>query len=169
MSINVFFLLIFGLLIGMFGYFSPNYSVSKDNSETPTIELSTFTLYEISKKGIDHILEGYNGKKFETYYEITSAKFSDNTKNLLQTISADNAFYGSEVLKLNGNVHYVREDGLEFHSQEGTYNSKDSSIATKGSFAITQNNNRVDGNSLYYNTQQDMVSANRIHAIYQMK
>lgn len=169
MSINLFFLLAFGFLMGMFGYFSPNYAVPKDSAEIPTIELSDFTLYEISKRGIDHILQGEEGKKFEAYYAVTSAKFSDNTKNLFQTIRADNAVHRSDILKLNGNVHYVREDGLEFRSQEGTYNSKTSNIHTEGSFAITQNGSRVDGNSLLYNTQQDTVSANKIHAIYQLK
>ena len=54
--------------MGMYGYFNPDYSALDKNKEIPQIELSHFTLYEISQKGIDHILEGEEGKKFEAYY-----------------------------------------------------------------------------------------------------
>lgn len=169
MSINLFFLLLLGLLIGMFGYFSPDDRAAQDNREIPKIELTDFTLYEISHKRIDHILEGKEGKKFDEYYVITSAKFSDNTKNLFQSIQSDNADYRNDIIKVDGNVHYVREDGLEFRSNEGTYNSKDSLIQTRGAFVITQNSNRIDGTALYYNTEHDTVSANQVRGSYQLK
>lgn len=169
MSINIFFLLLAGLLMGMYSYFAPNYADTAKKEEIPQIELSNFTLYEISQKGIDHILEGKEGKKFDQSYVITSAKFSDNTKHLFHSILSDNADYQNDILQLNGHVHYVREDGLEFRSDEGTYNSKDSLIQTQGAFVITQNSNRVDGTSLHYDTKQDTVSANRVCGVYQLK
>ncbi|WP_295053647.1 LPS export ABC transporter periplasmic protein LptC [Sulfuricurvum sp.] len=169
MSINLFFVLILGLLIGMYGYFSPDDRAAQDNREIPKIELTDFTLYEISHKRIDHILEGKEGKKFDEYYVITSAKFSDNTKNLFQTIRSDNADYRNNIIKVDGNVHYVREDGLEFRSHEGTYDSKASLIRTKGAFVITQNANHVEGTALNYNTEHDTVSADHVRGSYQLK
>lgn len=169
MSINLFFLLLVGLLMGMYSYFTPNYASTEHSEEIPQIELSNFTLYEISQKGIDHILEGKEGKKFDEYYVITSAKFSDNTKKLFQSVLSDNADYQNDILKLNGHVHYTREDGLEFRSDEGSYNSKESLIQTKGSFVITQHSNRVDGTALHYDTKHDAVSANRVCGVYQIK
>ncbi len=169
MSINLFFLLLLGLLIGMFTYFSPDPRTLEDEREIPKIELSRFTIYEISPKRIDHILEGDEGKKFDEYYVITSAKFSDNTKKLFQTIRSDRARYEGNVINVAGNVHYVREDGLEFRSHEGTYNTKTSLIQTEGPFTITQNSNRIDGTRLNYNTQQDTVSANRVRGSYDIQ
>ena len=169
MSINLFFVLILGLLLGMYGYFAPNYAAVHEVKEVPKIELIDFTLYEISHKGIDHILEGDKGKKFDEYYVITSAKFSDNTKNLFHTIQADNVDYRNDIIKLNGHVHYKRDDGLEFRSNEGTYNTKASLIDTRGSFVITQNKNRIDGNGLLYNTEAKTVSANQVRGSYQLK
>jgi len=169
MSINLFFVLIVGFLIGMYSYFSPNYTSTQDSGEIPKIELSDFTLYEISHQGIDHILSGSEGKKFDEYYVVTSAKFSDNTKNLFQSIRSDDAEYRNEIIQLDGNVHYVRADGLEFRSQEGSYDSKQSLVQTKGSFIITQNGNRIDGMSLLYNTELDTVSANQVHGSYQLQ
>jgi LPS export ABC transporter protein LptC len=169
MSINLFFFLILGLLMGMYGYFTPSYSPAEKVGETPKIELSEFTLYEISSNGIDHILEGKEGKKFETYYEVTSAKFSDNTKKLFHSIRSDTVDYRNDILKLEGNVHYVRADGLELHSNEGLYNTKASMIETKGPFVITQEGNRIDGHSLQYDIKEKRLSANQIRGTYQLK
>jgi hypothetical protein len=155
--------------MGMYTYFKPDYSTLDKTKEIPQIELSYFTLYEISQKGIDHILEGNEGKKFETRYVITSAKFSDNTKTLFHSIRSDHADYQNDMLTLNGNVHYARQDGLEFRSKEGTYSTKDSLIQTKGSFVITQNANRIDGTTLNYDTKKDTVSADRVCGVYQLK
>lgn len=169
MSINLFFILLLGLLLGMYNYFTPNYTLSQESGEIPKIELFSFTLYEISHKGIDHVLEGKEGKKFDESYTVTSAKFSDNTKNLFQTLKADTMDYRSNVIKLNGNVHYAREDGLEFRSNEGNYNTDSSVIRTQGLFAITQNANRIDGNQLHYNSKNDTVSAEHVRVSYQLK
>lgn len=155
--------------MGMYAYFTPDYTALDKNKEIPQIELAHFTLYEISRKGIDHILEGDEGKKFETRYVITSAKFSDNTKTLFHSIRSDHADYQNDILTLSGNVRYERQDGLAFRSQEGTYQTKDSLIQTKGAFVITQNANRIDGTTLNYNTKKDTVSADRVCGVYQLK
>ncbi|MBN2871154.1 MAG: LPS export ABC transporter periplasmic protein LptC [Campylobacterales bacterium] len=168
MSVNVFFLLVLGLLLGMFAVFKPTYATDQLTREIPKIELQSFALYEISRNGIDHVLEGEEGKMFDDRYEVTSAKFSDNTKSLSQSIRADNAQYQSDVLRLKDNVLYRREDGLEFRSEEGQYDANASVITTQGPFAITQNANRVDGRRLYYNTEHDTVSADAVRGSYQL-
>jgi len=111
MSINLFFILLLGLLVGMYNYFTPNYTLSKEVGEIPKIELFAFTLYEISHKGIEHILEGQEGKKFDERYTVTSAKFSDNTKTLFQTIRSDNVDYQSDVINLmEMSITFVKTD-----------------------------------------------------------
>ncbi|MDD2368467.1 MAG: hypothetical protein PHQ90_04130 [Sulfuricurvum sp.] len=169
MSINVFFVLLLGLLMGMYGYFTPNYVAHQDSREIPKIELISFTMYEISPKGIEHILEGQEGRKYDDRYTVTSANFSDNTKHLFQSIHSDDLKYQDNVVTLKGNVHYVREDGVEFRSNEGTYDTNASVIQTAGPFVLTQNANRIDGEKLVYNTEKDFVSADRIRGSYNLK
>lgn len=169
MSINLFFIVILGFLLGIFSYFSPKYSPAGEIKEIPQIELDGFVLYEISKRGIDHVLEGKEGKKFENRYTVTSAKFSDNTKRMLQSVSAKEVEYKEDRIDLKHNVHYAREDGLEFHSHEGTYDTKKSMIQTAGSFVFTQQAHRIDGDRLKYNTELDTVSADHVQIRYQLK
>ncbi len=168
MSINVFFLSVLAVLLGMYGYFVPEYSENAGGGEIPKIHLFSFSIYEVSVRGVDHILEGEEGKKFDDRYEITSAKFSDNTKSQLQTLSAARAHYENDILDLAGAVRYRRADGLEFRSEEGRYDSKGSLVTTKGAFTITQQGNRVDGTRLHYNTERDTVSADAVRGSYQL-
>ena len=169
MSINLFFVLILGLLVGMFAYFKPAYTSYGTGEEIPAIELQTFTLYEISRQGIDHVLTGEDGKMFDDRYEISSAIFSDNTKKLAQTVKAQKAVYRNDVVDLSGNVRYERADGLRFFSKEGKYDTNLSVVSTKGAFEIIQNRHRVEGTKLYYNTARDTVSADSVSGVYQLK
>lgn len=152
----------------MFGYFKPSYTQNQNGDEIPKIELESFIVYEVGSHGIEHFFEGEKGKRFNDRYEVSSAKFSNNSKQLLESIRADDARYKDNVIALTGNVHYVREDGLEFRSNEGTYDENHSLIRTQGPFVITQNHNRIDGTKLLYNTVLDTVSANSVRGSYQL-
>lgn len=168
MSINVFFIFILSLLVGMFGYFKPMQSEQMSVNEVPQFELDQFVIYEISPQKIDHFFEGKHGKRFVDRYEISGAKFTDNEKVLIETIEANNALYKNDVISLDGNVHYTRSDGLEFRSNEGMYDKKDSLITTDGPFVITKNQNSIDGVHLNYDLKLDTVSANKIRGSYQL-
>jgi len=168
MSINLFFVLILSLLVGMFGYFKPTILMDETKEEVPKFELESFIIYEISAVGIDRFFEGIHGKRFEDRYEVSSAKFSNNSKDLFESISANEALYKEDIITLEGNVHYMREDGLEFRSAEGKYDTPHSLVSTRGGFVITQNSNRVNGTQLLLNTQQHTVSANAVSGSYQL-
>ena len=168
MSINLFFSLLLVLLMGMFGYFKPLGSGVSNTKEIPLFELDRFVIYEISPHKVSHFFEGEHGKRFSDRYEVHHAKFTNNEKVLLESISADNALYKNNIISLHNNVHYLREDGLEFRSNEGMYDENRSLITTQGAFVITKENNKVEGTQLNYNLTLDTVSANRIRGSYQL-
>jgi hypothetical protein len=168
MSINFFFVVVLSFLVGMYGYFKPTISQEESKMEVPKFELESFIIYEISTLGIDRFFEGEHGKRFENRYEVSSAKFSNNSKSLFESISANNALYKDDVISLNGNVYYEREDGLRFRSDEGKYDTPNSLVTTRGNFVITQNNNRVNGTQLQFNTKSHTVSANAVSGTYQL-
>ncbi|HQS66042.1 MAG TPA: LPS export ABC transporter periplasmic protein LptC [Sulfuricurvum sp.] len=168
MSINFFFVVVLSLLVGMFVYFKPITLMDETREEAPKFELESFIVYEINTMGIDRLFEGDHGKRFEDRYEVSSAKFSNNSKALFESISANEALYKDDIITLEGNVHYVREDGLEFRSSEGKYDTPHSLVSTRGGFIITQNNNKVNGTQLLLNTQHHTVSANAVSGSYQL-
>ncbi len=168
MSINRFFVLIALVLLGIFTYHKPIDQPLASDEETPKFSLEKFVIYEISESGIGRFFQGEKGDRYEDRYEVASAKFSDNSKKLFESIRSDHARYQDDVIYLNGNVHYVRADGLEFRSQEGIYDKKASLVQTKGDFVITQHAHRIDGTRLRYHTSADTVSADQIRGTYEL-
>ncbi|MCX6075213.1 MAG: LPS export ABC transporter periplasmic protein LptC [Campylobacterales bacterium] len=168
MSINGFFLLVLTLLVGMFGYFKPQVRVEYLTHEVPQFELDQFVIYEINRAKIDRFFEGGHGKHFEDRYEISDAKFTNNSKTMFESIRADKALYKENLISLDGDVHYVREDGFQFRSSEGTYDQNSSRIQTKGAFVLTKDGNKVDGRHLDYNVNLDTVSADKVRGSYQL-
>ncbi|MCK9372893.1 MAG: LPS export ABC transporter periplasmic protein LptC [Sulfuricurvum sp.] len=168
MSINFFFVFLLGAMLSMFAYFKPSSAHNTMSGEIPKIELESFVIYEVEPQGVKRFFEGKEGKLFDERYEITSAKFSNNTKHLLESIQSDHALYQADFITLNGNVRYQREDGLQFRSEEGTYDQNRSIIRTEGDFVITRNRNRIEGTKLYYNIDDDTVSADAIRGSYHL-
>jgi len=167
MSINGFFLLILIFLIGMFGYFDPYERQKQEVREVPQFELDQFVIYEITRAKIDRFFQGAHGKHFIDRYEIRDAKFTNNSKTMVESIRADQVLYKENLISLDGNVHYVREDGFQFRSSEGSYDQNTSVIRTKGTFVLTKDGNQVDGTHLDYNVNLDTVSADKVRGSYQ--
>ncbi len=152
----------------MFSYFKPTSSLLTKIAEVPQFELDQFVIYEISPTHIEHFFEGAHGKRFSDRYEATEAKFTNNEKELLESIGANNALYKDDVVYLKGNVHYVRADGLELRSNEGVYDQKHSFVKTDGPFTITKDQNSINGIGLYYDLILDTVSADKVRGSYQL-
>lgn len=166
MSINLFFTLIAVSLISMTIVFKPFGGGGLASEKLPQIELNKFAVYELSDQGLEHFFEADKGKKFDTYYEVENARFSNNTRALFESIRSDHAHYADEIIHLKGNVRYEREDGLRFHSQEGEYNQKRSTITTDGSFMITKGAHKVEGTRLFYDLETENVSADKVRGSY---
>lgn len=152
----------------IYGFFTPTYKYSKDVGEIPKIELYNFTLYEMSHHGIDHLLAGKEGKKFDDYYTVTSAKFSDNTRQLLHSLQSEHALYRDDVLSLEGDIRYSRQDGLSFDADHGTYNTKNGVVQIPENIVIRQDNHRIEGENIRYEVDHQVITANRIQAKYQI-
>jgi len=166
MSINQFFAALGVVLIGMTFVFKPFDDSASASEKLPQIELNHFSVYELNNKGLEHFFEAEQGKKFEDHYEVEKAKFSNNTHSLFETIRSDHAKYKSDIISLSGNVHYAREDGLNFHSDEAMYNQNASTISTEGSFIITKGAHKVEGTHLFYDLERESVTADKVRGSY---
>lgn len=168
MSINGFFFLVLVLLVGMFSYFKPQAREEYLTQEVPQFELEQFVIYEITRAKIDRFFEGKHGKHFVDRYEIIDAKFTNNSKMMIESIRSNEALYKDNLIALKGDVHYVREDGFQFRSSEGTYDQNSSCIRTKGAFVLIKDGNKVDGTHLDYNINFDTVSADKVRGSYKL-
>lgn len=146
--------------------FEPFGSSAGASEKMAQIELDKFALYEFNERGLEHFFEAEKGQKFENYYDIENGKFSSNSRSYFETIRSDYARYNEDSIHLKGNVLYEREDGLTFRSQDGEYNQNQSTIKTDHSFVITKGSSRVEGNHLFYDLENENVSADKVRGTY---
>ena len=166
MTVNTFFIAVALILLSILFFFRPMSVKSEEKTEVAQIDLVNFTTYELDQNGLKNVMSGSHGWRYTNRYEIFDVNFTDNTKQYIQKMAADFGRYQNSVIDLVGNVHYRREDGLAFVSNEATYDQNRSTASTKGEFKIVHNNDWVEGKALVYNSEAGTVNAKEIEAHY---
>lgn len=165
-SINLFFVLLLSMLLGVFLFFKPIKTAPTPTKEVAQLELINFTLYSMKPEGVENVLAGSLGQRFEDRYEVTNVTFSDATKSQMEVMHADRGLYREDRIDLSGNVTYRQEGGIEFQSEQAHYDLNDSVVTTPGAFVVTMNESRVDGERLYFQTKERHMKAENINATY---
>ena len=169
MNINIFFLIIIGGLLAIFTLFEPIDIKKQKASEIPILELEKFKLTELSVKGLSSIMEGSHGFRYSDRYSVLDLDYTDNTNELLDNIKAKNGLYKGNVIDLNGDVVYFREDGLTFKTQNGRYNQKTDVVQALTKYVSHMKGNRATGSSIEYNNALGTIKSKNIVANYKLK
>jgi len=169
MKLNVFFVLISFLLLTILLVFKPLNIKQQKFGDVAQFQLLSFTMYELDTRGLLSIMGGTKGTKFLDRYVVDDVNYTDNSKKYVANMKAIHGVYKNEIVTLKGNVHYVREDGLTFKSQEAIHNTKTSITRADKDFIIYQNGNIVTGRKLVYNNIKDKIRARHVNGKYQLK
>ncbi len=169
MNVNLFFLTIAFGLIGIYVFLRPMVIEKEEKREIALLDLKQFTVYKLEKQGLQSIMTGSSGERYIDRYEVYDTNYTDNSHSYVQHMASDFAFYRGDEVHLEGNVRYEREDGLTFFSNEALYNQKNGIAKTKGSFTVTQNQDKVKGTRLYYNSTNGKIRAKNITGYYTLR
>lgn len=162
---------IFLLLLGfsLFVFLKPqDYNKSAD-TELPQMEIEDFTMYKLDEEGVRSVVSGTIGRQFPHYYEIQNAHYIENKNKLGQHLYSDNGKFEKNIVYLDDNVRYFREDGLSFESDHAVYDTKKELLYVPQKFILTQNENVVYGRELHYNSVTGEVLAQDVDANYYME
>lgn len=141
------------------------YSISKD-TKVPQLEIEDFTVYEVSEEGVQNVISGTLGRQYPDYYEVENAHYIENKNRLGEHIYADHGKFKKEVVYLDDNVRYFREDGLSFESDHAVYHTKKEHLYVPKNFTLTQNENIIYGMELNYEVKTGAIAAEKIDATY---
>ena len=169
MNINIFFLLIIGGLVTIFIAFTPIDIKERANKEIPLLELKEFKLTELNSKGLSSTMEGTTGLRYTDRYFITNLDYTDNTEKYLANIKSKDGLYKNDIIDLNGDVVYHREDGLTFKTQKARYNKKTDIVQALTKYMSYMNGNRATGSSIEYNNALGLTKSKNIIANYKLK
>ena len=168
-NINILFSVISVTLAVIFFVFKPLDIKEQSFTNVPLFEVSSFTIYEINTLGLDSILLGTKGTRYADRYDIDNINFTDNTKKYIANVKANNGIYKDDIITLQQDVIYNREDGLSFSSDEAIYNKKNGILKTNYQYVAYRGENKIVGSSLTYNNLKNTIKSKNTIVTYQLR
>ena len=169
MNINLFFSLLFFSLAMIFVLFKPLNLKEQSFVDVPLFELKFFTLFELNSLGLTTLMTGDSSTKYDDRQLVTNIDYTDNSQKYIANMKASNGTYKEREVLLDGDIVYIREDGLTFKTDKAVYSKETETIETESEFSAFRANNSVKGSSLkYYNDSQKM-HANDVVIKYNLK
>jgi len=166
MNINIFFIFIAALLASIYIFFSPMKLPINKESKTAQLQLSHFTVYNLTTHGVQSVFSGTKGLKYGLKYIVYDVNYTDNSTKSLANITALHGVFKQPIIKLDGNVLYKNISGLIFKSNEATYNQTSKVLRTKGKYISYKKNDKITGYKLMYDNKDKKATSKDIVAIY---
>jgi len=170
-NINYFFLLIGAILASILLFFQPKEVKLRDPNakEVAELELHHFTLYELTLDGLKDVMNGKEGLRYTDRIEINDIDYTDNSRNLKNNITADFGVYDNiNLITLEGNVRYHREDGLKFKTNRAVMHQKEETITTFGPFTMDKQADTIVGKDLFYDSKNGLSNAKNVTGIFNL-
>ncbi len=138
-------------------------------TDVPLFSISNFTMYEFDTNGLTTLMNGEQATRYKNRYTVEKIDYTDNSKEYTANMKSNSGIYKNEIVYLDGDIVYSREDGLTFETQKATYNKKTALAVADGDFVLYQGQNRVTGKALKYNNSSEKVESKNVSAIYHLK
>jgi len=135
----------------------------------PLFQLTGFEVYELDTKGLKTILLGDSSERYSDRYSVQGIDYTDNSELYIANMRSDYGLYRGSVVELDGNVTYIREDGLTFKSQKALYDKNSTLLYTDEEYTLFKGEDRVRGDSLRYNNTKNIIDSKNIEVIYQLQ
>ena len=161
--------MIFVILISIYLFFKPLDIKQQNFVDVPLFELKEFTMYELNTKGLQTIMIGSAATRYTNRYTIENMDYTDNEKEYIANMKADHGIYKDDIVTLNGNIAYVRDDGVTFKTQKALYNKKTSIITSDVGYVAYLNDSVVKGSYLKYNNNKNIIFSKNVQAKIQLQ
>lgn len=169
MNINILFVLILSGLMMIFFLFKPLDIKQQEFVDVPQFELTSFTLYELNSDSLQTVMSGTKTIRYSDRYTVKDMNYTDNSKEYIANMRANDGVYKDNIVSLNGDVIYKREDGLTFKTKKVTYNKETNIAYTNDDFISYLGNDVIQGASLKYNNLTKELDSTKVVATYQLK
>jgi len=169
---NHFFIMIALLLAAILFVFKPTVLTNSDHigEELAELEMRNFTLYELDESGLNNIMIGSKGFRYDNRIEVIDIDYTDSTQAQQYNLQADTGIYDNKnLIVLEGNVRYYRDDGMRFVTKKAKIYQSEETLETDGHFRLNQHTNNVVGNNLFYDTKNGLSKAETVTGLYTLE
>ena len=168
MNINILFSIILVGLLTIFFLFKPLDLQQKVFTDVPLFELKQFTLHELDQFGLVTLMNGDNALKYANRYEVGGINYTDNSQDYIANMKANHGAYQDNTVTLDGDIFYLREDGITFETQKLVYNKESGIVVSKTPYTAFSGENVVKGVSLQYNNLLDQIESKKVIVKYKL-
>ncbi|MBU1642456.1 LPS export ABC transporter periplasmic protein LptC [bacterium] len=168
-SANHFFIALALLLSAILYFFKPMHVQDTVKGEIAQLELRNFTLYELGVDGLKDIMIGRHGLRFDDRIEVKDIDYTDSSRQLQNNLQADFGVYNNkDLITLEGNVRYYREDGLKFNTNKAIIDQNKETITTVGPFTLEKFSEKAVGMDLFYDNKNGRSKAEDVTGIFDL-
>ena len=165
----MFFLFVLSGLVMIFILFKPLDIKEQKFVDVPLFEIVNFVMHELTSEGLKTFMTGDKTLRYTDRYTVKNIDFTDDSKGHISNMKADRGLYKDDIVDLDGNISYVREDGLAFESQTMTYNTTTSIAKTDSDYVAFRGKSTMKGSSLEYNSVKNKIKSDNVFITYRLK
>lgn len=169
MNISIFFSAIIFAMFLILVLFKPLNIKQQDFGEIPIFELTNFKVMELDEKGLTTVMNGDKGIRYKDRYVVNNIDYTDNTKKYLANMKANKGIYKDDIIDLEGNLVYVREDGISFSTQKAIYNKETNIVVSSTNYIANIGQNEVTGSYIEYNNALETMKSQNVTVNYKLK
>jgi len=162
-------LIVLSALLMILFLFKPLEIKQRDYKEIPLLDIDTFVMYELNSEGLDTLMSGEKAYRFKDRYVFDFVDFTDNAKEFIANMKANSGVYKNNKINLEGDVFYIREDGLSFETQKLEYNTATNIVKTNEPYVAMMGENSMRGDSLIYNSKTKKFNAKSVSVKYNIE
>ena len=137
--------------------------------DVPLFELTSFTLHELNREGLQTLMTGNEAIRYADRYSVVNIDYTDNSKKYIANMRAKHGLYKDEVVELQNDVVYSREDGLTFETSKVIYDKKTTIATADADYISYKDKNVINGSFVKYNNSLNSVESKNVVATYQLK
>ncbi|MBE2986921.1 LPS export ABC transporter periplasmic protein LptC [Campylobacter sp. RM13119] len=126
----------------------------KRDMSVSNMQMNDVVNHEINSSIVSGIYEADEVNRYAKKDEFLKFKADIIRGNLNHKMSSDVAISQGNLFIFKGNAKYDNNESLNFISEEILYNLKTKIVASKVDFVMTQNGDKITGNSITYNTNK---------------
>ena len=142
-------------------YFAEQFKVDAKQANTKAFGVVD---REINATTVSAVYEASEVNRFDYFDEFLNFKGEILRGNQKHDISSNKAILDGEILKFVGDARYENNESLNFSSQEIIYNTKSKVVASDVPFIMTQNGDKITGESGSYDLDKKQTQAKGLKA-----
>jgi len=112
---------------------------------------------------------GSAATRYSNRYTVEHIDYTDNEKEYIANMKADYGIYKDDIVTLNGNIRYLRDDGITFETQKAIYDKKSALITSDVGYVAHLNNSIIKGSYIRYNNKKNRIFSKNVQAEIQLQ